>query len=105
MAAPKTDKPTDTTPDPLCGTCSTTGKSYRNLTAAQRTQIGSVKTLLMRWLGNNAEWEDTETLARGQRAFAALGELIRAEAFPVPVPVAASKFAADTPPEQKGKST
>ncbi len=102
MVTPKPDKPTS---DRLCGTCSITGKSYRNLTASQRTQIASVKTLLMRWLGNNAEWEGTETLAIGKRAFAALGELIRADKFPVPVPGATPKVAVDTPPEPKGKTT
>lgn len=83
MVTPKTPKPTDTTSARLCGTCPTTGKSYRNLTASQRDQIASVKTLLMRWLGNNAEWEDSTALVVGKRAFAALGELIRADTFPV----------------------
>lgn len=101
MPTPQTNKPNS---DCLCGTCSTTGKSYRNLTASQRTQIASVKTLLMRWLGNNAEWEGTEALAIGKRAFAALGELIRAEQFPVTVPVAGPKLAGDTPPEPRGKT-
>jgi hypothetical protein len=104
MANPATNKPNT---DRLCGTCSTTGKSYRNLTASQRTQIASVKTLLMVWLGSNVEWEGTETLAIGKRAFDALGELIRADKFPAPVPVTASKFAdgTDPPLEPKGKNT
>ncbi len=88
MTTPKTHKPTHTNSDRHYGTCPTTGKSYHNLTTAQRTQLGNAKTLLMRWLGNNAEWKDTEPLAVGQRAFDALGDMIRTAQFPVTVPAA-----------------
>ncbi len=102
MATPKTPKPnepTHTSSDRHYGTCPVTGKSYHNLTTAQRTQIANVKTLLMRWLGNNAEWKDTESLAAGKRAFATIGDLIRAEKFPVVMPTVE-----DTSPEYKDKN-